>query len=383
MTKVKLIDIARIKTRNLKKFTSNPEEAFNYSTKRFFSNEPKKEAIRKELVEEIGKFEEPIEKVRLTPSRFADVKKTADTLGIEDEAFFGRGSLTRVEPGKEAVERYATGIEHKYQNEKISKARSTFKNIILGNKKKYIAPPPKVSLHPHDPARKSPILSKLVLNIRKESQPKFVLTPAGQAKYRQLKRAEGTALKVAAQRAQTFRETAAESGLPIERVKDLKKQFVKSKMIKNPVASEVAIASGFPGKGSGYDPAGLSIVDDFTAEWGYSVHPRAGHPFKKWQTDEIAQWKKKPVVGRFKKYGGTSIINQPAPKETIILKKGKLHLKTKHSPYVSDQSKVGQQWTKELGKPVVGKSLKFLKKLDLILDIVKQKKVGKLLEIIG
>ena len=69
MTKVKLIDIARIRTRNLKKFTSNPEEAFNYSTKRFFSNEPKKEAIRKELVEEIGKFEEPTEKVRLSRSR--------------------------------------------------------------------------------------------------------------------------------------------------------------------------------------------------------------------------------------------------------------------------------------------------------------------------
>ena len=362
MTKVKLIDIARIKTRNLKKFTSNPEEAFNYSTKKFFSSESKKEVKRKELVDEIGKFEEPSEKVRLTSSRYADVKKTADTLGIEDDAFFGKGSLTKVDPGKEAVEKYATGIEHKYQNEKFLKLRSTFKNIMLGNKKKYIAPPPKVSLHPHDPVRKDQTLSKLVLNIRKESQPKYVLTSAGQEKLRQLKRAEGTALKVAAQRAQIFRETAAESGLPIERVKDLKKEFVKSKMIKQPVSSEVAIASGFPGKGSGYDPAGLSIIDDFTAEWGYSVHPRAGHPFQKWQTKEIAKWNKEPIVGRFKSYGGTSLINKPASEETIILRKGKLHLETKHSPYVSDQSNVGKQWTKSLGKPVVGKSLKIPKK---------------------
>ena len=332
---------ARIKIRNLKKFTSNPEEAFNYSTKKFFSSESKKEVKRKELVDEIGKFEEPSEKVRLTSSRYADVKKTADTLGIEDDAFFGKGSLTKVDPGKEAVEKYATGIENKYQNEKFLKLRSTFKNIMLGNKKKYIAPPPKESLHPHDPIRKDQTLSKLVLNIRKESQPKYVLTSAGQEKLRQLKRAEGTALKVAAQRAQTFRETAAESGLPIERVKDLKKEFVKSKMIKQPVSSEVAIASGFPGKGSGYDPAGLSIIDDFIAEWGYSVNPRSGHPFQKWQTKEIAKWNKKPIVGRF--------VRPDFWKTKIV------HLD-------KDQSHIGKQWTKSLGEPVVGKSLKIPKK---------------------
>ena len=120
-------------------------------------------------------------------------------------------------------------------------------------------------------------------------------------------------------------------------------------MIKKPVTSETAIASGFPGKGSGYDPAGVSIIDDFTAEWGKSVHPKLKAPFAPWQTKEIAAWNKKPIVGRFKTYGGTSVINQPTPKETIILRKGKLHLETKHSPFVADRSNVGQTWTKQLG----------------------------------
>ena len=354
MTRLKLIDIAKIKARNLKKFQSNPEESFKYSSKRFFSHQGKGESVRKELVDEIGKFEEASEKVRLSPSRYADVRKTADTLGIEDDAFFGRGSLTRVDPGAEAVEKYATNIEHKYQIQKLSKIRATFKIVILGYKKKYTAPPPKVSLHKLDPARKDKTLSGLILNIRKESQPKFVLTPAGQDKFRQLQRAEGTAIKIASQKAQTFKDLASSAGLATHRSKDLQKQFVKSKMIKKPVSSETAIASGFPGKGSGYDPAGVSIIDDFTAEWGKSVHPKLKAPFAPWQTKEIAAWNKKPVVGRFKTYGGTSVINQPTPKETIILRKGKLHLETKHSPFVADRSNVGQTWTKQLG-PAIAK----------------------------
>ena len=88
------------------------------------------------------------------------MKKTGDALGIEDPNWFGKGTLTRVDPGAEAVEKYATGIEHKYQNQKLSKIRSTFKNVILGNKKKYTAPPPKVSLDPLDPARKNKTLFK-------------------------------------------------------------------------------------------------------------------------------------------------------------------------------------------------------------------------------
>ena len=365
MTRLKLIDIAKIKARNLKKFQSNPEESFKYSSKRFFSHQGKGESVRKELVDEIGKFEEASEKVRLSPSRYADMKKTGDALGIEDPSWFGKGTLTRVDPGAEAVEKYATNIEHKYQNQKLSKIRSTFKNVILGNKKKYTAPPPKVSLDPLDPARKSKTLSSLILNIRKESQPKFVLTPAGQDKFRQLQRAEGTAIKIASQKAQTFKDLASSAGLATHRSKDLQKQFVKSKMIKKPVSSETAIESGFPGKGSGYDPAGLSIVDDFTAEWGKSVHPKLKAPFAPWQTKEIAAWNKKPIVGRFKTYGGTSVITQPAPKETIILRKGKLHLETKHSPFVADRSNVGQTWTKQLGPATASPKLRKIKRADV------------------
>jgi len=324
MTRLKLIDIAKIKARNLKKFQSNPEESFKYSSKRFFSHQGKGESVRKELVDEIGKFEEASEKVRLSPSRYADMKKTGDALGIEDPNWFGKGTLTRVDPGAEAVEKYATGIEHKYQNQKLSKIRSTFKNVILGNKKKYTAPPPKVSLDPLDPARKSKTLSSLILNIRKESQPKFVLTPAGQDKFRQLQRAEGTAIKIASQKAQTFKDLASSAGLATHRSKDLQKQFVKSKMIKKPVSSETAIASGFPGKGSGYDPAGVSIIDDFTAEWGKSVHPKLKAPFAPWQTKEIAAWNKKPIIGQF------------------VRPVGKINIS-------SDQSYIGQTWTKQLG----------------------------------
>ena len=344
MTRLKLIDIAKIKARNLKKFQSNPEESFKYSSKRFFSHQGKSESVRKELVDEIGKFEEASEKVRLSPSRYADMKKTGDALGIEDPNWFGKGTLTKVDPGAEAVEKYATGIEHKYQNQKLSKIRSTFKNVILGNKKKYTAPPPKVSLHKLDPARKDKTLSGLILNIRKESQPKFVLTPAGQDKFRQLQRAEGAAIKIASQKAQTFKDLASSAGLATHRSKDLEKIFIKSKMIKKPVTSETAIASGFPGKGSGYDPAGVSIIDDFTAEWGKSVHPKLKAPFAPWQTKEIAAWNKKPIVGQFVRPD---------------------FWKTKTINISSDQSHIGQTWTKQLGPATAFPKLRKIKRADL------------------
>ena len=293
MTKFKVGDITRIKVRKIKKF--DPEELH----KAYIEKYDVKDVIPKAEEAWIGDLDKiKIRKGRIPGEKLDPEKlKFAETYGLKPT----KAEPTILDLTKDEITGLATKIQQDIETKKVAKIRSAFKKIILDKRSTYLekAPIIKDTLPKTDWARTSPVLTKAILNIRKTTQPKEVLTEAGKARDIQRISAEASAFKIAKQRAETFKAEAAESGYPIERIKELQKKFIKkSKLVKAPVTSETAIELGFPGKGTGYDPFGIGTANEMLIEFGQRAKgsPKIRHPFAPWEKEKITAWKAIPAV---------------------------------------------------------------------------------------
>ena len=278
MTKFKVGDIARIKVRKIKKF--DPEELHKTYQARSLKEEPSLQA-EDAWVDDMNRLAGKQER-----QSHIRTKESVDPQKLKFLAAYGEYTpRTYVDLSREEIGRIATKIEADTATKKVAKVRSAFKKIILDKKSTYLEKTPviKDTLPKTDWARSSPVLTKAILNIRKTTQPKEVLTEAGKARDIQRISAEASAFKIAKQRAETFKAEAAKSGLPVERIGDLEKQFLKKgKLNPAPVSSQTAIDLGFPGKGAGYDPTGLGTANQYLLEFGQRVKPssKVRHPFR-------------------------------------------------------------------------------------------------------
>lgn len=294
MTKFKVGDIARIKVRKIKKF--DPEELHKTYQARSLKEEPSLQA-EDAWVDDMNRLAGKQER-----QSHIRTKESVDPQKLKFLAAYGEYTpRTYVDLSREEIGRIATKMQQDIETKKVAKVRSAFKKIILDKKSTYLekAPVIKDTLPKTDWARSSPVLTKAILNIRKTTQPKEVLTEAGKARDIQRISAEASAFKIAKQRAETFKAEAAKSGLPVERIGDLEKQFLKKgKLNPAPVSSETAIQMGFPGKGAGYDPYGVGTANEMLIEFGKKAKgPSATrHPFAPWEEQKIAAWKAKPVI---------------------------------------------------------------------------------------
>ena len=313
-TKVRFGDLVSRVTRKRKIKTFDPEELHKAYKARSLKEEPSLQA-EDAWVDDMNRLAGKQER-----QAHIRTKESADPQKLKFLAAYGEYTpRTYVDLSREEIGRIATKIEADTAAKKVAKVRSTFKKIILDKRSTYLekAPVIKETLPKTDWARTSPVLTKAILNIRKTTQPKEVLTEFGKAKDIQRVRAEGTALKIASQRAETFKAEAAKSGLPVERIGDLEKKFLKKgKLIKAPVSSETAIDLGFPGKGTGYDPYGFGTANEYLLEFGQRIkpNPKIRHPFKasdyqygqfdyKFKAD-VEAWKAIPTVkGKIAKKG--------------------------------------------------------------------------------
>ena len=278
MTKFRVGDIARIKVRKIKKF--DPEELHKAYKARSLKEEPSLQA-EDAWVDDMNRLAGKQER-----QSHIRTKESADPQKLKFLAAYGEYTpRTYVDLSREEIGRIATKMQQDIETKKVAKIRSAFKKVILDKRSTYLekAPVIKETLSKKDWAHTSPVLTKAILNIRKTTQPKEVLTEFGKAKDIQRVRAEGTALKIASQRAETFKAEAAKSGLPVERIGDLEKKFLKKgKLNPTPVSSETAIQMGFPGKGAGYDPYGIGTANEYLLEFGQRIkpNPKLRHPFK-------------------------------------------------------------------------------------------------------
>ena len=346
--------MVKIRPRVLKQWrTVSPEELQKTYLSRYQHKEP---AVKSETswVDELEKFKsKPYEAGEPISHEKA---KFMETYGDYTEPHI-------VDLSKEEIGRIATKIENDILTKRIGKTRNIFKKVILDKKELYLTDPAKPKIGAKDWIKTSPVLTKAILNIRKTTQPKVILTEAGKAKDIQRIRIEAAVHKIAKERAETFKTEAAKSGLPVERIGDLEKKFVKiSKLNPAPVSSKTAIDLGFPGKGTKYDPYGIGTANEMLLEFGAMPkgNPKLRHPFQrrdfKSEKDfEVAKdrWKNIPVRGTFIKHRP----DQPFP-EVI-----KVTGHTKHKGYISrkpdpraDQifagqkatrSSTGKRWTKK------------------------------------
>ena len=312
MTKFRVGDIARIKVRKIKKF--DPEELHKAYKARSLKEEPSLQA-EDAWVDDMNRLAGKQER-----QSHIRTKESADPQKLKFLAAYGEYTpRTYVDLSREEIGRIATKIQQDIETKKIAKIRSTFKKVILDKRSTYLEKSPiiKDTLPKTDWARTSPALTRAILNIRKTTQPKEVLTEFGKAKDIQRIRAEESAFKIARQRAETFKAEAAKSGLPVERIGDLEKKFLKKgKLNPAPVSSETAIDLGFPGKGTGYDPYGIGTANEYLLEFGQRIkpNPKIRHPFKasdyqygqfdyKFKAD-VKAWKAIPAVkGKIAKKG--------------------------------------------------------------------------------
>jgi len=341
--------MVKIRPRVLKQWrTVSPEELQKTYLSRYQHKEP---AVKSETswVDELEKFKsKPYEAGEPISHEKA---KFMETYGDYTEPHI-------VDLSKEEIGRIATKIENDILTKRIGKTRNIFKKVILDKRELYLTDPAKPKIGAKDWIKTSPVLTKAILNIRKTTQPKVILTEAGKAKDIQRIRIEAAVHKIARERAETFKTEAAKSGLPVERIGDLEKKFIKKTkrgMVKAPVSSETAITMGFPGKGTKYDPYGIGTANEMLLEFGAMPkgNPKLRHPFQrrdfKSEIDfEVAKdrWKNIPVRGTFIKHRP----DQPFP-EVI-----KVTGHTKHKGYISrkpdpraDQIFAGQKATRIVG----------------------------------
>jgi len=303
-TKIRFGDLVSRVTRKRKIKTFDPEELHKAYKARSLKEEPSSQA-EDQWVNDMNKLAGKQER-----QSHIRTKESTDPQKLKFLAAYGEYTpRTYVDLSREEIGRIATKIEADTATKKVAKVRSTFKKIILDKRSTYLekAPVIKDTLPTTDWARTSPVLTKAILNIRKTTQPKEILTEFGKAKDIQRVRAEGTALKIASQRAETFKAEAAKSGLPVERIGDLEKKFLKKgKLNPTPVSSQTAIDMGFPGKGAGYDPYGIGTANEYLLEFGQRIkpNPKTRHPFAPWEEKKIAAWKAIPAVkGKIVKKG--------------------------------------------------------------------------------
>ena len=329
MTKFKVGDIVRIKVRKIKKF--DPEELHKAYKARSLKEEPSFQA-EDAWVDDMNRLAGKQER-----QSHIRTKESADPQKLKFLAAYGEYTpRTYVDLSKEEIGRIATKIEADTATKKVAKIRSAFKKIILDKRSTYLekAPIIKDTLPKTDWARTSPVLTKAILNIRKTTQPKEVLTEAGKARDIQRISAEASAFKIASQRAETFKAEAAKSGLPVERIGDLEKKFLvgKSKLVKAPVKSQTAIDMGFPGKGAGYDPYGIGTANEYLLEFGQRIkpNPKIRHPFKasdyqygqfdyKFKAD-VKAWKAKPVIKGITSTTKHKYTKQPIEAAAVVTK---------------------------------------------------------------
>ena len=297
----------KIKLRNIKKWKKiDPDELLKAYEARTPKAEPtfKDEAAWVDDMNRLAGKQERQSHIR--------TKESADPDKLKFLAAYGEyHPRTYIDLSREEIGRIATKIETDVATKKLAKVRDTFKKVILANKTKYLTKPAKPEIGATDWVSDSPVLTKAILNIRKSTQPKLVLTPAGKAKDIKRISAEASAIKIGRQRAETFKTEAAKSGYSVERIGDLEKQFVKRTrkgMVKAPVTSETAIELGFPGKGTGYDPFGVGTANEILIEFGKQAKgsPKIRHPFQpkdyaygeydyKFKAD-VQKWKSLPII---------------------------------------------------------------------------------------
>jgi len=282
--------MVKIRPRVLKQWrTVSPEELQKTYLSRYQHKEP---AVKSETswVDELEKFKsKPYEAGEPISHEKA---KFMETYGDYTEPHI-------VDLSKEEIGRIATKIENDILTKRIGKTRNIFKKVILDKRELYLTDPAKPKIGAKDWIKTSPVLTKAILNIRKTTQPKVILTEAGKAKDIQRIRIEAAVHKIARERAETFKTEAAKSGLPVERIGDLEKKFVKiSKLNPVPVSSKTAIDLGFPGKGTKYDPYGIGTANEMLIEFGQQAKgPSATrHPFAPWEEKKITSWKNLPII---------------------------------------------------------------------------------------
>ena len=188
MTKFKVGDIARIKVRKIKKF--DPEELHKAYKARSLEETPSLQA-EDAWVDDMNRLAGKQER-----QSHIRTKESADPQKLNFLAAYGEYTpRTYVDLSREEIGRIATKIEADTATKKVAKVRSAFKKIILDKKSTYLEKTPviKDTLPKTDWARTSPILTKAILNIRKTTQPKEVLTEFGKAKDIQRIRAEESA----------------------------------------------------------------------------------------------------------------------------------------------------------------------------------------------
>ena len=279
-TKVRFGDLVSRVTRKRKIKTFDPEELHKAYKARSLKEEPSLQA-EDAWVDDMNRLAGKQER-----QSHIRTKESADPQKLKFLAAYGEYTpRTYVDLSREEIGRIATKMQQDIETKKVAKIRSAFKKIILDKRSTYLekAPIIKDTLPKTDWARTSPVLTKAILNIRKTTQPKEILTTAGKARDIKRIRAEESAYKIASQRAETFKAEAAKSGLPVERIGDLEKQFVKKgKLNPAPVSSQTAIDLGFPGKGAGYDPYGIGTANEYLLEFGQRIkpNPKLRHPFK-------------------------------------------------------------------------------------------------------